>query len=187
MRRLTTHLTRSLILTALGVSLLVNANSCGISPLEGDWFFCENAACTELGDEGVRFTADDRWGVLDAPGGSYEPGEPVELERERGRYSFDGSTITLTLDGSSERESVQVAFEDDDTVVIQVTIREGVCEPSPAVPGETPAPPKCYETEREEKVRLRRVGPAGEVPVSDSPLADDPPPSTDVPSPTPAP
>lgn len=164
-------LTTAASLATLPLVFLLVTNCTG-SPLEGDWFMCEDAACAALDDEGIRFTEGDRWGALDAPGGSYTPGEAYELEQPRGTYVFDGQTITLTADGSSEQLSASASFEGE-LLVLQVQVHQQVCEPTPYRPGEPSPPPACHEVVRTEVVRCKRVADAGAVPYAPSPEPDD--------------
>lgn len=149
---------------------------CSIGPMEGDWFQCKDEACTVLDDEGIRFTAGDRWGALDAPGGSYDPGEPYELDHPRGTYAYDGETLTLTQDGGGEQLSAQISFEGE-VMVIRAYLERQVCEPSPYRPGEPTPPPTCHLRREEKLVRFKRVGDAGEVPVDPTPPPEATPPA----------
>lgn len=143
--------------------------SCTEGPLEGDWFACKDAACTVLDDNGIRFTADGRWGILEAPGSELEPGETYELGDARGTYRYGGSTLTLTLDGTTESETVQVSFDGELLVIRVKTTIVSCTNTAPPPGGGEPPPPICEESEEEDVVRLKRVGPAGEVPEGEGP------------------
>jgi hypothetical protein len=158
----------SMVLGAAALLFALGQSSCSVGPLEGDWFECEDAACTVLDDDGIRFTAGDRWGVLDAPGGTYDQGEPYELEQPRGYYDYDGETLSLTLDGSSERMEARLTF-DGDIAVIRVLAKQEVCEPSMIKPGEPTAPSTCHIETIDKTTRFKRVGDAGSVPYAPKP------------------
>ena len=166
---LSTNVNRlSMMLGAVALLFALGQSSCTVGPLEGDWFECEDAACTVLNDDGIRFTAGDRWGVLDAPGGTYDPGEAYELEQPRGTYDYDGERLVLTLDGSNERMEARLTF-DGDIAVIRVQASHEVCEPSMIKPGEPTAPPACHMETIDETTRFKRVGDAGSVPYAPNP------------------
>lgn len=136
--------------------------SCTSGPLEGDWFPCKDEACTRLDDDGVRFSADDRWGILEAPGSTYDPGESYELQPVRGDYSFDGSSVTLYADGTPEQITMRVEFEGDDLILYTRSTTEHACSAGPdGVP--TCEPPK--QTTEEKPMRFVRVADPGSVPV----------------------
>jgi hypothetical protein len=149
--------------------------SCTSGPLEGDWFQCEDAACTTLDDNGVRFTANGRWGALEAPGGDYEPGEAYELDNPRGTYTLEGNTLTLYLDGSNEPQSMRISFDGDDILVHGVPQVSVACtEPVPTREDTTSSGSTCKEEPGEPRVlRFRRVGDAGEVPKISGSRPDD--------------
>jgi hypothetical protein len=162
---------------AAGLAGVTGIVCCSVGPMEGDWFQCKDEACAVLDDEGIRFTAGDRWGALDAPGGTYDPGEPYELEHPRGTYTYDGDTLTLTQDGSGELLSAQISFEGE-VMVIRAHLEQQVCEPSPYRPGEPTPHPTCYLRREEKLVRFKRVGDAGEVPLDTAqPLPEATPPA----------
>jgi len=163
------------VLITLGLAGVVT--SCGGDGLEGDWFPCKDTACTKLDDEGIRFSDSGRWGLLEAPSG--EVGAGYELAGPRGRYAFNGDTLTLYMDGLAESESVKVSFEGEFLVIHVKASTVSCAEPAPG-PG-APAP-TCEETEIEEQLRFKRVGPSGDVPQwSDPPIFEEdlpPPPPT---------
>jgi len=81
--------------------------------LVGDWFICEDASCTEMDDDGLRFFADGRWAGLDADG----PVEGdiamcVEIEFDRGGQ-YEVSNATLRVFNEREGEEMSFQFELD--------------------------------------------------------------------------
>lgn len=153
--------------------LFLSVSSCTPGPLEGDWFQCEDDTCATLDDNGVRFTADGRWGALDAPGGELEPGEGYELEGPRGTYSLDGETLTIRVDGTGEAKSVRISFDGDDLLIHDVEQGAVACaQPAPPAGGDAP-PPTCEEQTELKTLRFRRVADAGEVPTGGGTVMED--------------
>lgn len=153
------------IALVLSLSLLacLLMQSCTSGPLEGDWFPCKDEACTRLDDDGIRFTADNRWATLDAPGSTFEPGEPYELDGPRGDYTFDGTHLTVTMDGEPEVQTIRVDFADNGDLLLHVKSSSDVACAQPQ--GE---PVKCTPPDPEEEIkviRFKRAGDAMTVPV----------------------
>lgn len=138
--------------------------SCTSGPLEGDWFPCEDEACTRLDDDGIRFTADDRWSMIDVDGSSYEAGEPIRMEEARGDYSFDGDHVTLSLDGSSEQRTFKVEFDGDDMLLyVESSSSQSTCSAPQGGPVHCDKQPPRTEIQ---PLRFKRVGEASPVPVT---------------------
>ena len=148
-------------IAALALSIMLLAQSCGGADLEGDWFVCEDEACATLDDDGIRLTADGRWGALEAAdGGTYEPGEAYGLDTVRGNYTFDGETLTLVPDVAAEPQSARVWFQGE-LLVLQARQVHRVCGNVTTPADQTPAEqPRCREEEHVETIRLKRIGPA---------------------------
>jgi hypothetical protein len=178
---------RDIVVLLATILLATIIPSCTEGPLEGDWFACVDAACTVLDENGIRFTADGRWGILEAPGSELEPGETYELGGARGTYRYGGSTLTLTLDGTTESETVQVSFDGELLVIHVKTTIVSCANTAPPPGGGEPPPPICEESVEEDVVRLKRVGPAGEVPEGEGPRWTDDIPAPPPQAPTPAP
>ena len=130
---------------------------CGGDGLAGDWFPCEDAACSTLDDDGVRFTEDGRWYLLDAPGGSLDAGESYRVAGGPGTYDFDGSTLTLTLTEPGKSAPVTMTvparLEGDELVMEALKSSSSFCASPQA------GPTTCVPSEgKPQDLRFRRVG-----------------------------
>jgi len=86
--------------------------------LVGDWFPCENAACSEVDDDGTRFRSDLTWHELEAPG-DFSPTNAAARyceQDEGGTYTYEGSTLTLSFGPNGQ--AVFTATINGDTLTI---------------------------------------------------------------------
>ena len=196
-RRLTTAFTTT---TTIAMTMGLLGAGCVPSALEGDWFACEDDACTTLDDNGVRLTHDGRWAMLEAPGGSLEPGEAYEVEAPWGDYTFDGTVIHLTVDPPGGPDGMaldfalelhgdelvvidgaRVCFDSDDDDATQVSGGADSASPSTTGTTGTTGTTAC----KSENTRMKRVSDAGAVPSGPPPTAT--PPNVTIPPPAPGP
>ena len=160
-------------MTVAALCLGVLFACCAPYEIDGDWILCKDDSCTELGENGIRFTDGGRWGLLEASEGT--AGAPVyDLQlKARGRYDIDDGQIILWTDGESTPITLQMEmFENGDLRVKIPDIKPNVtcvsADAPPRIGGSSPTETNCnlapsYPTNT--TVRLRRVGNAGAVPV----------------------
>ncbi len=166
-----------IILTVLVCGLLVQ--SCGGDELVGDWFACKDAACSRLDDDGIRFTEQGGFSLLEAPGSSYDPGEAYSVDMV-GSYTFDGSTLTVTEAQSGESMPMQARLDGEDLIIYLDTAAADCI----AKAGGSGAPKCKSEAPSVEAVRFKRVGYHG---CGGPPQGSGPNTTTPVPSPIPSP
>ncbi len=155
--------TKIALVLSLSLTACLLMQSCTPGPLEGDWFACDDEACTRLDDDGIRFTADNRWATLEAPGSTFDAGESYEMAGPRGHYTYDGTHLTMTMDGEAETHRLRVELDHNGDLLLYVKSVSDVACAQPQ--GE---PVKCVPPPPEEEIRVvrfRRAGDATPVPV----------------------
>lgn len=174
--------TKIVLVITFSLSCCLALQSCTAGPLEGDWFPCKDEACTQLDDDGIRFTAGNRWAMLEAPGSTFDAGEPYEMNGMRGDYTFDGTHLTVYLDGEPEQQTLRVDFDGGDLLLHVKTSSDVAC----AQPEGEPV--KCEEPREPESqvLRFKRAGDAQPVPVEPDWKKKGEQPSTTMPAPPPA-
>lgn len=127
----------------------------------GDWFGCNNLDCSDLTNDGLRFTKDGELIELSAPGSALEPGERYCEGNQGGQYEIHDNVVTLTLGNAQavlalefsidgDKMTLRAPGNDQETAVakrIRPPRSDGPCpdlgeEPPVRVPaGPAPAPP----------------------------------------------
>jgi hypothetical protein len=125
--------------------------ACDGNILEGDWFACEDLACVELDNQGIRFDGDETWVPLAAPGSRLEPGELYCHLPISGSYSVEESTLTLRgfeaiTGGSSQTKPsqdfapAQTCQADEECGTSSFCSNAGICELRDPPPDPEPEP-----------------------------------------------
>lgn len=175
--------TKTILVVSLSFCCCLLFQSCAPGPLEGDWFACKDEACTRLDDDGVRFTADNRWATLEAPGSTFDAGEPYEMAGLRGDYTFDGTHLTVSADGEPEQQTIRVEFDGGDLLLHVKTSSDVACAQREGEPVtcEEPRPGPEFKV-----VRFKRAGDAMPVPVEPDWIKKGKQPTPTTPAPPPA-
>ncbi len=176
--------TKIILVLTLTLFACLLLQSCTAGPLEGDWFPCKDEACTRLDDDGIRFTAGNRWALLEAPGSTYDAGESYEMDGPRGDYTFDGTDLTIFLDGEPEQQTIRVEFDNGDLLLHVKTSTDVACAQPEGGPVHCDPPPPQEELK---VLRFKRAGDAQPVPlVPPDQIKKGDPPNTTTPAPPPA-
>ncbi len=92
----------------------------------GDWFQCTNAACSTIGDDGMRLRGDNVVQALDTTEGPIAPPVCVVVTVHQRPYQFDGQYISM--DG----QRVELHVDGDRMTMVDVPVISSG-DPSPVL------------------------------------------------------
>lgn len=110
--------------TFVGGTLIALLSACGGSPIEGDWFTCNDTDCGELKSLGIRFGDDNEVRLLIAEGTQLEQGERYCHTAVLAHWTLDDDILRIEAAENADVETQTGKVNVDGDVMLMTTERE---------------------------------------------------------------